>query len=549
MDQFKYHLIIPFIIIHSIGLAQYLNGPTSVSLNSTHTYTFDDGELHPALNNWDVTRGTVLSQSISGTTYTAEIKWTSSGNGSINFLEVVGRDLWPVETMSVSISSGSPLPPPPPPAPPTPVVSSANTCQSAVISAPGTPSSDVAWYWIDSPDGFFTGDLNPVSAENDKTVSTTGTYYLASQRISTGLWNYEPTSIYVTIHPSTVGGSMASNSTAICGTNNVTFSLSGFVGTVLWWKIRHKNGSGNWSGWSFITDTDDITSVSPSLSTWSQGVRTYEVQAKIQSGDCSSTTRSKQVTVDPQSVGGTLSITPTSDGSSVGNNHEAFGIDNGQVNLTAQIGTILKWQKKTTGNWTDISESESSLSYVNLTEPIIYRAVVRSGNCQEAYSNEAFINILNEPTVTFNGAQSIRPGQSTTLSTDIGHSNYHWFKDGVSHENGGSNELVIYEPGQYHVIITSYGGATYTTGVAVIGNQLNVDGNAMIVTEYTVASVDDDIFSKLSSDVRISANKFDGLGRLSQTVLVGNSPVHTDLVVPTEYDISDNLTCRLFYTN
>ncbi|MEO1030035.1 MAG: DUF6443 domain-containing protein [Bacteroidota bacterium] len=76
-----------------------LLGPTSVDENTTHTYTYNDGTSY-IFDGWNVTGGTLVSNSGSGTTYTAVVQWSSAGAGSVAFKkkEVV------LETLNVTIN-------------------------------------------------------------------------------------------------------------------------------------------------------------------------------------------------------------------------------------------------------------------------------------------------------------------------------------------------------------------------------------------------------------------------------------------------------------
>ncbi|WP_298900914.1 DUF6443 domain-containing protein [uncultured Psychroserpens sp.] len=65
------------------GFSQFIAGPTTVVETSTHTYTYDSGNLI-TYQKWTVTGGTKLSYGLlSGTTYYVTIKWGTTGVGNI----------------------------------------------------------------------------------------------------------------------------------------------------------------------------------------------------------------------------------------------------------------------------------------------------------------------------------------------------------------------------------------------------------------------------------------------------------------------------------
>ncbi|MEO1032429.1 MAG: hypothetical protein AAFX55_13545, partial [Bacteroidota bacterium] len=76
-----------------------LLGPTSVDENTTHTYTYNDG-ISYIYDGWNVTGGTLVSNSGSGTTYTAVVQWSSAGAGSVAFK----KKAVVLETLNVTIN-------------------------------------------------------------------------------------------------------------------------------------------------------------------------------------------------------------------------------------------------------------------------------------------------------------------------------------------------------------------------------------------------------------------------------------------------------------
>ncbi len=80
-----------------------VTGEGSPQLNSIHVYTFDNGTAYPT-GVWSVTssRGQILSDNVSGTTYTATIKWIGTGGFTIRFNNPTNYDLGKLEGTVIS---------------------------------------------------------------------------------------------------------------------------------------------------------------------------------------------------------------------------------------------------------------------------------------------------------------------------------------------------------------------------------------------------------------------------------------------------------------
>ncbi|HEY4788709.1 MAG TPA: DUF2341 domain-containing protein, partial [Bacteroidales bacterium] len=130
----------------------------------------------------------------------------------------------------------------------------------------------------------------------------------------------------VTVTPTSVGGSI-SGSTTICeGNSTGTLTLSGNTGSVVKWQKRLNAGA-----WTDIANTSTTYSEIPS------SAGTWDYQAIVQSGTCSSTTSSlATIIVDPTSVGGSIS----------GSTTICEGNSTGTLTLSGNTGSVVKWQKR-----------------------------------------------------------------------------------------------------------------------------------------------------------------------------------------------------------
>ncbi|MEO1032670.1 MAG: hypothetical protein AAFX55_14755, partial [Bacteroidota bacterium] len=93
-------IVLVMLALSTLSHAQAnLLGPTSVDENTTHTYTYNDG-ISYIYDGWNVTGGTLVSNSGSGTTYTAVVQWSGAGAGSVAFK----KKAVVLETLNVTIN-------------------------------------------------------------------------------------------------------------------------------------------------------------------------------------------------------------------------------------------------------------------------------------------------------------------------------------------------------------------------------------------------------------------------------------------------------------
>ncbi len=135
-------------------------GPTSVTQGQTATYTFTDDGAYPDYT-FTVVGGTLMSKSLTNFTYTAVVKWTVAGAGSITFDPES-------ETLAVTVTATCTLPPTP-----TATFSYVNNIGNTVITETGTPPAGVTWYWQVSATGTSTSNSTATY-----TATANGTYYL-----------------------------------------------------------------------------------------------------------------------------------------------------------------------------------------------------------------------------------------------------------------------------------------------------------------------------------------------------------------------------------
>lgn len=126
-----------------------------------------------------------------------------------------------------------------------------------------------------------------------------------------------------------------------------------------------------------------------SVPTNATGTFIYTLQSVT---DASSTTCSRNqsgtatITVTAASVGGSLS----------GSTSVCTGTNSATMNLSGRTGNIVDWEYSTDGGvtWNAIGHTAVSYTATNLIQTTQYRVVVKSGNCDVAYSSVATITVL-----------------------------------------------------------------------------------------------------------------------------------------------------------
>ncbi|MFN8255395.1 MAG: DUF6443 domain-containing protein [Bacteroidales bacterium] len=179
----------------------------------------------------------------------------------------------------------------------------------------------------------------------------------------------------ITVNPTSVGGTVSGTNTICSGSNSGTLTLSGHTGAITKWQSSVNSGT----SWTDISNTSSsYTSGALNQTTW--------FRATVKSGVCTEANSSNAViTVNPSSVGGTISGTKTI----------CSGSNSGTLTLSGHTGTITKWQSSVNSgtSWTDISNTSASYTSGALSQTTWFRATVKSSTCPEANSGNAVITV------------------------------------------------------------------------------------------------------------------------------------------------------------
>jgi hypothetical protein len=221
-----------------------------------------------------------------------------------------------------------------------------------------------------------------------------------------------------------VKAGLIANPTSVCLGNDLTFTLSGFIGTSFQWQSAPSNSV---AAPGVFTDIPGATSSTYTIVGATAAInKAYRVV--VTNGPCGGTTATssvKSIKVDPTTVPGT----------STGGGTVCSG-GSGTLRVTGHVGRV-QWEYSTDGGTTytnapkasaippglpfaTTSASSASTSYIvtNITAPLHFRARVTSGACLVEYSNVLTFVLGTQAQVGTVSAvtSTLCPGTGTTLN-------------------------------------------------------------------------------------------------------------------------------------
>jgi gliding motility-associated-like protein len=170
----------------------------------------------------------------------------------------------------------------------------------------------------------------------------------------------------------TISGTIAGATTLCSPPNGGVLTLSGERGAVLDWEYS-SNGGSVWNSLGSTSNTYNYIN-QPS---------TYLYRAMVQNGSCSiAYSDTAEVEVLVGAVGGLL--TPSSQ-------VECLGFNSDTINLSGYSGSISGWEMSNNLGvlWTPIANTDTFLTYLNLTQETWYRALL--SGCNQDTSSMAII--------------------------------------------------------------------------------------------------------------------------------------------------------------
>jgi len=260
----------------------------------------------------------------------------------------------------------------------------------------------------------YTGDIDywEYSGDNGTTwnsiANTNGTYTFTNLLttnlfrviVKSGVCSSDTSNtITVKVYPATDAGTLSQNDSVCYGNNYGEAILSSFTGNIVRWETS-ETGYAPWSTINYTNDTLSYTNL----------VSTNYYRAVVKSGVCQEEISNEiSVKVSPITEGGILS----------GSQEVCSEVNSGTVVLSDYTGDILNWQYShdfgTT--WTDTANINHTLNYSGLTQTTVFRAVIRSGACDTAYSEISTITVNPLPDVEFS-YDTVCRGQYTTFTNN-----------------------------------------------------------------------------------------------------------------------------------
>ena len=244
---------------------------------------------------------------------------------------------------------------------------------SGNINLTGNTGNVVKWQFSTNSGSSWSDITNTTTTQSYNNLTSTTLYRAIVQ---SGVCSQDTSNATtITVDPVTVAGTTSGASTVCSGLNFGIISLSGNTGNVVKWQFSINSGS----SWTDIANTTNSQAYN-NLTT------TTQFRAIVQSGVCpQDTSNATTITVDPITIAGTTSGTAT----------VCSGSNSGNINLTGNTGSVVKWQFSTNGgsSWTDLTNTTTTQAYNNLTNTTLYRAIVKSGVCSQDTSNATTITV------------------------------------------------------------------------------------------------------------------------------------------------------------
>ncbi len=333
----------------------------AVTLTGTNAYTGGTYSA-PAGLSINASTGAITPSTSTAGTYTVTYTIPASG-GCAAIPVTTSVTITALPTATISYSG-------------TPFCKTISTAQAVTLS--GTNAYTGGSY--SAPAGL---SINSTTGEITPSTSTAGTYIVTYTISASGGCAVIPVTTSVTITALPVA-TFNYGATAFCksGTNPApVFSGGGIAGTF----------SATLSGLSINASTGVIDLAASTAGTYAV---TNSIAA---SGGCALVAHSETVTIDPVTVGGSITGHTTDKPSITSNILTACHLGAGVLNLTGNIGTIVRWEFTENGGatpWSPIGNTSNSYNFSGITQTTLYRAVIQSGVCGVAYSAVAFVNVI-----------------------------------------------------------------------------------------------------------------------------------------------------------
>ncbi|RZK55090.1 MAG: PKD domain-containing protein, partial [Pedobacter sp.] len=152
---------------------------------------------------------------------------------------------------------------------------------------------------------------------------------------------------------------------------------------------------------------------------------------------------------------------PSNGGTTAGSTSVCAGNSNGQITLSGQTGSVVRWESSTDNfaTATIINTTQANINYTNLTTTTQYRAVVKNGSCGEAISTVATVTV-NQGAV---GAVAGPDQDLCNVTSTILAGNDPLTNTGLWILTSGQTGVTFANASQYNTAVNGLvGGQTYT---------------------------------------------------------------------------------------
>ncbi len=179
----------------------------------------------------------------------------------------------------------------------------------------------------------------------------------------------------VLVTPQPVGGTLYADATVCGGSNSGTLTLVGFSGAITNWESSIDGGV----TWTPIANTTINENYSNLVDTTMYRVIVGTV------GCPADTSTIATIFVDAPSVGGSITNSDT----------VCAGANSGTMTLSGMQGVVEGWEYSVDGGvtWINISNTSTTQGYLNLMTTTQYRARVKNGVCNPAFSDTVTITV------------------------------------------------------------------------------------------------------------------------------------------------------------
>ncbi|MDP3679829.1 MAG: LamG-like jellyroll fold domain-containing protein [Flavobacterium sp.] len=337
-----------------------LSSAQAVNLTGTNAYT---GGTYSAPSGLSIntTTGAITPSTSTAGTYTVTYTGPTIG-GCAPVSTTTSVTITPIPTASISYTG-------------TPFCNSINSAQA--VNLTGTNAYTGGTY--SAPSGL---TINATTGAITPSTSTPGTYTVTYRIPASGGCAIIAVTTSVTINPLPVATFNYGSATFCKSATNplLTYTGGGVAGVF----------SATPAGLSINYSTGAINLAASTAGTYTV---TNTIAA---SGGCVAVTHSQVITINPVTIGGSItgyfSATPTI----ISNLITACHLGSGTLTLSGFVGNIVRWEYTTNGGvtWVPIANISATNNFTNISQTTLYRAVLDSGACGLAYSAIAYVNVI-----------------------------------------------------------------------------------------------------------------------------------------------------------